>query len=358
VTVRPVQPNQPIEFHAREWNELAAAANRVNNRPEPSGRDRFGSYRIQVRNLTANNLSPGQVLAVEGPIIPPDTNEPEFLHKLALEGIEPRDPEDRGKFVIALEPMKQYDIVPCGVAGIFPVRLQLYDAKHRCADIADGSHTLISVPRGAAEILWLQSMTTEQETWAIVRIGQDNRTPRWEWFGSQPDVPFETNLLIDQWWRIRPGESVWWHEDWLHPSGGADSLTCRTTGYYRFEYLVDICTTVKIDTVKKIYIKPETTDGSTIRTPRLDGDWYTKFTIFGNSADFNQLPKEWTFTGSGILYAEADDTFQLRIQADDPGPGAFDVWELQSAFVLLGERIDYRGIQAFEPMSEGGPPLP
>jgi hypothetical protein len=51
-----------------------------------------------------------------------------------------------------------------------------------------------------------------------------------------------------------------------------------------------------------------------------------------------------TLTGSSILYANADDTFQLRIQTDNFGTGAYDVWELQRAYVLLDERVDDRGI--------------
>lgn len=124
----------------------------------------------KVRNNTGANLERFAVVGLAGPIISPSLNLVEFQRQTALEGILPSEEK---QFAVLLEPLAAGMIGLATVAGVVPVRVSVGVTEYRCAvPIDDEFGYLRNVPRGPAQLLWMES--TGAIRWALMRFDDSN----------------------------------------------------------------------------------------------------------------------------------------------------------------------------------------
>jgi len=174
MAIRRVRPGDALKIPAPAYNAFADAAEAVRNLDRSmSARPLVGTREpdiIYVLNSSGVALDRYDVLGIEGPVITPQKNEDEFMHRVVMEGTTPADADHTGKFVIMLEALPDGDIGRAVLSGVTLCRLDVLDAAHKYADIADGDvTTLETAETGAAQILWYDSTTGSD--WAVVRLG-------------------------------------------------------------------------------------------------------------------------------------------------------------------------------------------
>jgi hypothetical protein len=133
---------------------------------------------VLVENQSGADQARLAVLGIDTPVFTPADSLDAFQNQVALKGVTPNADNHTGRFVILLEPAATYAIVPALVVGVAPVQVDVQNAAHRFADVADGvTASLKSAPSGAAEILWKESGTGLK--WALVRVAIGGRLEGW-----------------------------------------------------------------------------------------------------------------------------------------------------------------------------------
>lgn len=191
---------------------------------------------VLVRNDTGADRHLFEILGIDGPLYGPDDNLEEFEFRFALKGITP-DADHLGNFVILLEPVKDGQLGRAMIQGITPVKVQVETEGYQYADVCtdEGSEYahLVSAPRGAAFILYIETGTGEK--WAIVRVA--NVTPSrqdaaihglkvaglWKAWG----VPW-TNFETDGYIAFVSGKFAFLDKSWVDEEG--DDLNIKATG--------------------------------------------------------------------------------------------------------------------------------
>jgi hypothetical protein len=127
---------------------------------------------IYVLNNSGSQVNRFGVLGISGVIVDDTQNLATFQNNWALAGTTPDDPEHRGKFVIAWEPIASGAIGRAFVFGTCPVQLTINNSTDNWADIVDGDAThLQSGPTGGVQILYVGDPDDDGLCWAIVRFG-------------------------------------------------------------------------------------------------------------------------------------------------------------------------------------------
>jgi len=169
-----VAPGDPQNIPAEAYNAFidAALAHKRNGK-NPGGRSSMqpqNSGVVTVCNASGAGRNQFDVLGIDSPVFTPTANLDEFKQRVLLNGVTPATASHVGKFAILLEPVPTGVYAKAVVAGAAIVKVNVADAGHQYADVADGQcGYLASGTSGAAMILWKESGTGEK--WAVVRIG-------------------------------------------------------------------------------------------------------------------------------------------------------------------------------------------
>ena len=183
--LKKVQPGDAMQIRAPAYNAFVDAARDFQDRAHdlgPEGRAAFRQATIaRVRNSSGAARAPFEVLGLGAALPTPTDNLDLFRERVGFEGVTPDIELHAGKFCVLLEPAAAGAVAFAAVAGVCPVKVDVTDAAHEYADVADGEGGyLASAARGAAQILWKQDGTGQK--WAIVRLGSPP-APQvcWQW---------------------------------------------------------------------------------------------------------------------------------------------------------------------------------
>jgi len=93
-----------------------------------------------------------------------------FKQRIVLTGATPATGSHEGKFAVLAEPIANGEIGPAILDGTIICQINITDATHQYADIANGDAAkLASAKSGSVQIIWIESGTGIK--WAVVRIG-------------------------------------------------------------------------------------------------------------------------------------------------------------------------------------------
>jgi hypothetical protein len=178
---KPIQTGERLRIHAAAYNAMLEAAkthaNRLNDRAGdvPMGFDR---NIVPIYNGSGVDVLQFGVLAMAGPITLPEDNASEFRRRPTFAGVTPTvdaTADDRGRFVVLLEPARAGAIVRGIADGVTIAKVDITDEIHSRADVAhETTANLVSGFNGAAEILWAEPGTGVKL--ATVRIGVFTRS--------------------------------------------------------------------------------------------------------------------------------------------------------------------------------------
>jgi len=172
--VNRVQKGQPLRIKAADWNAAQDAAADLAARRNTFGRDWQATFKqtgiVRIRNDSGYDRDRFNVLGIDDTVIKPDENLEEFKNRIALIGVEPKDPDHVGRFAVLLEPIPAGAIGMGVVAGVTVVQVDVQDEDDTFAEIADGVvDNLKSGQAGSALILYKETGTGVK--WAVVRLG-------------------------------------------------------------------------------------------------------------------------------------------------------------------------------------------
>lgn len=163
----------------QEYNEFLRLV-----RASKQAATKFGAQSIDeqgvtawIKNTTASKVPAFGVLAIDAPIIAPDTDSSStatvgFRSRIAFNGIAPSTSVPHyGKFAVLQEPCPAGFMVPAVIAGITHCKLNINDADDCAAEITNGQTSYLnSQQHGSARILWKES-GTGTDKWATVLVG-------------------------------------------------------------------------------------------------------------------------------------------------------------------------------------------
>jgi hypothetical protein len=171
VTLQHVKPGDVVDRTAVSENAIRDAANWVaSNRARLfGGQGSSDVSTLLIRNDAAGDVVRGQLLGIDGVVVPYADDVSEFYFHTTLKGIIPATPTHIGKWAMAVEPIVSGNIGRALVSGVMAVPITMNHADHPFADIANSSYTLTSNWYGSAEILY--TAATSGSTYAVVRVG-------------------------------------------------------------------------------------------------------------------------------------------------------------------------------------------
>jgi len=168
-----VKSGEPIRaYPAADFNTLVDAAEWFQgrmldggSRPGRGGSAEFDGT-VVVRNDSGAHRKRFEVLAIEGIIISPAQNLPEFQRAPAFACGLPA--ADSAKLVILVEPVRSGRLGRALIQGVSAVQVDMQDAGHEFADPTDADATkLTSADSGAFRILYVETGTGTK--WAAVQ---------------------------------------------------------------------------------------------------------------------------------------------------------------------------------------------
>ncbi|HUX00612.1 MAG TPA: hypothetical protein VMY35_06475 [Phycisphaerae bacterium] len=170
--LKPVRSGDPLRISARAWNGMLGLLRQAGGaaRGPSIARAPWRSGTCLVRNDSGADVDRWGVLGVAGvdPTYAEDADA--FANVPVLEGDTPADPDHRGRFVIATEPIADGAVGQAVVSGLAVCQVDIKDAGHKYADIADGdAQQLVSGTRGSAVILHKPPGTGT--SWCLVLLG-------------------------------------------------------------------------------------------------------------------------------------------------------------------------------------------
>ncbi len=176
--LKKVRSGEPLAIPARAYNAFVdaalahrEAASSLRSRA-PHGRASRPDHAatILVRNDSGADIPRFGILGLDSPVIGPDDNLASFQNQPAFSGSTPAAGTHEGRFAVVQQPLASGAIGPAVVDGLSVARINVADASHTYADVADGDATqLLSSAAGSARILWIASGTGTQ--WALVSLG-------------------------------------------------------------------------------------------------------------------------------------------------------------------------------------------
>ena len=170
---RKVRSGEPLAIPANTFNAFIDAA--IAHRQQQNvGGGRLPAYRqasiVLVRNDSEADVGQFGVLGISGVVFDPATALEGFQGRVALTGVTPFAGTHEGRFVIAAEPIRSGEIGSAYADGVCQVQVNVTDASHDYAEIADGDAAkLASGVAGTAYIIWKEAGIGVK--WSIVRFG-------------------------------------------------------------------------------------------------------------------------------------------------------------------------------------------
>jgi hypothetical protein len=207
--LKKVQPGDALKIPASTFNTFIDAARDFQQRTRHLGQQATPTHRsagiVLVRNESGYDRDRFDVLAVSGSVFTPSDLDA-FKNDVVLTGATPTAGRDDGKFVILQEPLEDGAIGRAVLSGVTPVRIDVANADHQFADVADNDATkLISADHGEAQILWKETGTGLK--WALVRLGNvgaPRRYARIEQHFSGPDLNDNQRGVYKKWTQVEP----------------------------------------------------------------------------------------------------------------------------------------------------------
>ncbi len=177
------QPGDPFRFPAAMYNALVDLLQRQQS-PIPSAGRHIPSRRcsgiVDVYNNSTSDVYVGQILGIGGPLYTPTENENDFQYDPSLTGVEPNVENDKGRFAVAIEPIRADAIGKCAVSGVTPARVYVSNADDEFCDVieaetVDDETVYLGTGGSGARILWREDAGDGEGTivWAIVRLGDN-----------------------------------------------------------------------------------------------------------------------------------------------------------------------------------------
>jgi hypothetical protein len=179
------------DYNAAMEAARAFAAQRLGGGPRHATPD---ATLCLVRNNSGSDVGQFAVLGIDGVLIEPTLNEPEFRSRRAFSGVEPAAEHVGGRSVITLNPIRSGEIGKAVLAGATAVRIKTPGDPDdvTAADVDEGDTThLIANPAGAWRVFWIQSVDDAGATgdgeeaepndrWAIVASAAPSASQRFK----------------------------------------------------------------------------------------------------------------------------------------------------------------------------------
>ena len=166
-----VKAGDPLEIRAPVWNAMLDAARDRQARGHATERTPGPDFRgvpILIKNNSGADRSQYDILGVSGVVFA--AMDDGFKQRIVLTGVTPATGSHEGKFAVLAEPIGDGDIGSAVVDGTTICQVNITDAAHEFADIANGDAAkLVSGETGPTQIIWIESGTGTK--WAVVRIG-------------------------------------------------------------------------------------------------------------------------------------------------------------------------------------------
>ncbi|MEO0587567.1 MAG: hypothetical protein AAF078_08000 [Planctomycetota bacterium] len=174
-----IQPNDNdrLVLSGRSYKRIAGATrayeaeNGIAESSPSSGPLSLPSSQVWVRNDHTATVPRGGVLVITGPIIEPADNVEEQHRHPSVTGVAPATADlTLGRIVVLREPLASGRIGKGYAAGVCPAQINVSDASHAFADVADSTTDhLVSSAEGPLSILWKETGTGTVS--AMVRFG-------------------------------------------------------------------------------------------------------------------------------------------------------------------------------------------
>lgn len=170
-----VGPGDPLSIPHADYNAAMDAA-RAHQRGGSGGPVVLPNQTAQntivwAKNDSGTPIKRFGVLSITEALITPDANILGFQNQHPLVGVTPTTDTERGRFAIAIEPIRPGKLGRCVIDGLIVATVDITDAHDRRADIlADHTDRLQSHPAGAAEIITPAKGETGEQ-WCVIRIG-------------------------------------------------------------------------------------------------------------------------------------------------------------------------------------------
>lgn len=163
----------------RKWNGLEDMLRRFQmgqfDHSTPAFYEPYTASVVWCKNISANDVTPGDVLGLGDPVITPTDNLAEFKSRLAFDGSIPSTSTPHyGQYGVVQEACGKYDgFCRCVVAGLTFVKLNITHAADLYCEIANSVSTyLTTAPLGSSRILWKTSGTGSTDKWGLIRVGE------------------------------------------------------------------------------------------------------------------------------------------------------------------------------------------
>ncbi len=167
-----VKRGDPLVIAADDWNAMLDAVDAVKRmaRPRPvRGASATDRDIVVVANASGSTVARGEVLGLDDVLVTPAADEDGFVRNPMFSGVTPAAGAHEGRFAVMVGPAGDGLLGRGVVAGTVVAKVNVSNANHALAEIANGSTVLASAEHGSARILWKPSGTGEK--WAVVRLG-------------------------------------------------------------------------------------------------------------------------------------------------------------------------------------------
>lgn len=210
--LRKVTPGQKLRVPVDTWNTLIDAAQdyqrRTLRRGAELGRDVRSTGIVLVKNASGQDCFRYDILGVDDQavVVDPDENEQEFLQRIVLSAVKPKD-KHKDSFCVLQEPAKDGTFCRAMLIGVTQAWVDIKAATDTHAEPkVDTIGNLVSGTSGIARILWKQSGTGVKL--AILRLGGGGGASSWIGKVITQDVARQTANVRRQKFSITPPLSM------------------------------------------------------------------------------------------------------------------------------------------------------
>jgi len=162
---------------SHDWNDVQAMLREFRNGRLSFGADGSNSPYVAsvvwVKNTSANDVEPGDVLGLGNPVTTPTNNANEFKSFLAFEGSIPSTSTPHyGQYAVCQEAARKTDgFCRAVVAGVTFCKLTITHTLDPAAEITNSSTTGLTTGYvGTSRILWKDTGTGSGK-WGLIRVG-------------------------------------------------------------------------------------------------------------------------------------------------------------------------------------------
>lgn len=230
--LRKVVPGQPMGagFPAATYNAMVDVINAYRRGRLTMPSQNKNTIRtagiVLVKNATGTNLSRGQVIGLDTPIVGPqiESGGP-YWHQVALTGITPTADHVPDVCAIARESIPSGKIGYATISGACQTRVYMQSSTHTCAACQAGNTSYLqSRMNGGARIIWVSSTATGIQD-AVVRLADTPEVGvvRVDGTSGEAQNPYYSNFFagkLVQFGVASPAENIW-----IVPVNSLDSVT-------------------------------------------------------------------------------------------------------------------------------------